>query len=251
MDITQSFYDNMASQYDKLFLDWEATTHEQAEILERIISEHGLDRDARVLDCACGIGTQAIGLAALGYDVTASDISDGELAEARVRAEKNNVRIRFEHVDFRTLSDVFDGDFDVVMAMDNALPHMLTSEDLASAIGSIVRQVRPGGIFIASIRDYDELLEKKPPSSPPYIHKTAEGQRVSFQTWEWEGENYHLVQYIIDDEEMLQISKFECEYYAVRKRELTDLLLANGFSGVSWKTPEESAFYQPIVVARR
>ena len=251
MDITQSFYDNMASQYDKLFLDWEATTHEQAEILERIISEHGLDRDARVLDCACGIGTQAIGLAALGYDVTASDISDGELAEARVRAEKNNVRIRFEHVDFRTLSDVFDGDFDVVMAMDNALPHMLTSEDLASAIGSIVRQVRPGGIFIASIRDYDELLEKKPPYSPPYIHKTAEGQRVSFQTWEWEGENYHLVQYIIDDEEMLQISKFECEYYAVRKRELTDLLLANGFSGVSWKTPEESAFYQPIVVARR
>lgn len=251
MDITQSFYDNMASQYDKLFLDWEATTHEQAEILERIISEHGLDRDARVLDCACGIGTQAIGLAALGYDVTASDISDGELAEARVRAEKNNVRIRFEHVDFRTLSDVFDGDFDVVMAMDNALPHMLTSEDLASAIGSIVRQVRPGGIFIASIRDYDELLEKKPPYSPPYIHKTAEGQRVSFQTWEWEGENYHLVQYIIDDEEMLQISKFECEYRAVRKRELTDLFLANGFSGVSWKTPEESAFYQPIVVARR
>ena len=204
-----------------------------------------------MLDCACGIGTQAIGLAALGYDVTGSDISDGELAEARARAEKNNVRIRFEHVDFRTLSDVFDGDFDVVMAMDNALPHMLTSEDLASAIGSIVRQVRPGGIFIASIRDYDELLEKKPPYSPPYIHKTAEGQRVSFQTWEWEGENYHLVQYIIDDEEMLQISKFECEYRAVRKRELTDLFLANGFSGVSWKTPEESAFYQPIVVARR
>lgn len=128
---------------------------------------------------------------------------------------------------------------------------MLTSEDLASAIGSIVRQVRPGGIFIASIRDYDELLEKKPPYSPPYIHKTAEGQRVSFQTWECEGENYHLVQYIIDDEEMLQISKLECEYRAVRKRELTDLFLANGFSGVSWKTPEESAFYQPIVVARR
>ena len=24
MDITQTFYDNMASQYDKLFLDWNA-----------------------------------------------------------------------------------------------------------------------------------------------------------------------------------------------------------------------------------
>ena len=251
MDITQSFYDNMASQYDKLFLDWEATTHEQAKILERIISDHGLKRDARVLDCACGIGTQAIGLAALGYDVTASDISDGELAEARARAEKGGVRIRFEHADFRALSDVFDGGFDVVMAMDNALPHMLTSEDLASAIGSISRQVRPGGIFVASIRDYDELLKRKPPYSPPYIHKTAEGQRVSFQTWEWEGESYRLVQYIIDDEGTLQISKFECAYRATRRQELTDLFLANGFGEVSWMMPDVTAFYQPIVVARR
>ena len=28
MDITQTFYDNMASRYDKLFLDWNATTQE-------------------------------------------------------------------------------------------------------------------------------------------------------------------------------------------------------------------------------
>ena len=251
MDITQSFYDSMASQYDKLFLDWEATTHDQAQILEGIISDHGLGRDARVLDCACGIGTQAIGLAALGYDVTASDISDGELAEARARAQGNGVRIRFEHADFRFLSDVFDEGFDVVMAMDNALPHMLTSEDLALAIGSIAQQVRPGGIFVASIRDYDELLQKKPPYSPPYIHRTAEGQRVSFQTWEWEGENYRLVQYIIDDGEALQFGKFECEYRATRRQELTDLLLASGFGEVSWKMPDETGFYQPIVVARK
>ena len=251
MDITQSFYDSMASQYDKLFLDWEATTHEQAQILEGIISDHVIGRDARVLDCACGIGTQAIGLAALGYDVTASDISDGELAEARARAERNGVHIRFEHADFRFLSDVFDGGFDVVMAMDNALPHMLTSEDLALAIGSIAQQVMPGGVFVASIRDYDELLQKRPPYSPPYIHKTAEGQRVSFQTWEWEGENYRLVQYIIDDGEALQVGKFECEYRATRRQELTDLLLASGFCEVSWKMPDETGFYQPIVVARR
>ena len=30
MDIIQTFYDNMASQYDKLFMDWNATTQEQA-----------------------------------------------------------------------------------------------------------------------------------------------------------------------------------------------------------------------------
>ena len=65
MDITQTFYDNLASQYDKLFLDWQAATREQAVILDRIFREQGFDHSARILDCACGIGTQAIGLAAI------------------------------------------------------------------------------------------------------------------------------------------------------------------------------------------
>jgi SAM-dependent methyltransferase len=251
MDITQTFYDNMATQYDKLFQDWQATTHEQAVMLSKIITENGFDKTAQILDCACGIGTQSIGLASLGYHVTASDISDGELAEARKRAEDNGVRIRFEYADFCALSKTFSEQFDIVIAMDNALPHMLTSEALGAAVRSITGQIRPGGIFVASIRDYDKLLTEKPPYSPPYIHKTGNGQRVSFQTWVWKDDNYQLTQYIIDDGETLQVSKFVCEYRAARRKELTDLLLSNDCSDVVWKFPEETGFYQPIVVARK
>lgn len=251
MDITQTFYDNMATQYDKLFQDWHATTREQAVILNRIFVDNGFGRTAQILDCACGIGTQAIGLAALGYHVTASDISDGELAEAADRAEKNGVKIRFEHADFCALSDTFSEQFDIVIAMDNALPHMLTGEALESAVRSITGQLKPGGIFVASIRDYDSLLAEKPPYSPPYIHKTEKGQRVSFQTWVWSGNNYQLTQYIIDDEDNLQISKFVCEYRATHREELTNLLRANGCRDVVWMFPDETGFYQPIVVARK
>ena len=251
MDITQSFYDNMASQYDKLFLDWHATTKEQAVILNRIFSNNGFSTNAHVLDCACGIGTQAIGLANLGYQVTSSDISDEELVEAKARAESQGLTIRFEHVDFRALSDTFSEQFDIVIAMDNALPHMLTREDLESAVQSIIRQTRAGGLFVASIRDYDSLLQEKPPYSPPYIHKTEKGQRVSFQTWAWHGDNYHLTQYIIEDGETLHISKYECEYRATRREELTKLLLDSGCSEVEWKFPEETGFYQPVLVARK
>lgn len=168
----QTFYNNLAAQYDKLFLNWQDTTRQQAEILEKIFKSNGYDCAANILDCACGIGTQA---------------------------------------DFHTLSDTFSEKFDVIIAMDNALPHMLTAKDLAAAIKSIVNQIEQNGIFVASIRDYDSLLDKKPPYSPPYIHKTDEGQRVSFQTWEWKDENYKLTQYIVEDEESLQVSKFECE----------------------------------------
>ena len=251
MSITQTFYDNLASQYDKLFLDWQATTQEQAHSLDRIFTANGFDKSANILDCACGIGTQTIGLAAIGYNVTGSDISDGEIAEAKERAKKNNVSVSFEHANFCALSDTFFAQFDIVIAMDNALPHMLTSNDLASAIKSIVNQIKDGGIFVASIRDYDALLMDKPPYSPPYIHKTAKGQRVSFQTWTWEGDNYRLIQYIVDDEDTLQVSKFECEYRATRRQEMTDLLMENGCSEVVWMFPKETGFYQPIVVAKK
>ena len=251
MDITQTFYDDLASQYDQLFLDWQSTTREQAVILDKIFRDHGFDTTARVLDCACGIGTQAIGLAALGYPVTASDISEGELAEARQRAAQNNVEILFKQADFRTLGETFSQPFDIVIVMDNALPHMLTRDDLEAALRSITRQMAPGGLFAASIRDYDALLQSRPPYSPPYIHQTEQGQRVSFQTWTWDGDHYRLVQYIIDDESALSVSKFTCEYRATRRAELTELLRSCGCGDVVWTFPEETGFYQPIVVARK
>lgn len=251
MNITQTFYDKLASQYDKLFLDWQATTVEQAVILDKLFRNYGFDNSAHVLDCACGIGTQAIGLASLGYNVTASDISEGELCEAKERARKNNVDIRFEKADFCALSEAFSDKYDIVIAMDNALPHMLSSKALESAVMSISKQIAPGGLFVASIRDYDALLKSKPPYSPPYIHKTPDGQRVSFQTWTWNEDIYKLTQYIIDDETSLQISKFECEYRATRREELTNLLLSNGCSKVDWLFTEDTEFYQPIVIARK
>lgn len=181
----QTFYDNMASQYDKLFMDWQASTREQAELLNTIFQNYGYGNNAKLLDCSCGIGTQAIGLALLGYDVTASDISDKELEEAKKRAAEN------------------------------------------------------------------KLLEEKPSYSAPYIHKTDKGQRVSFQTWDWMGDNYKFTQYIIDDEGEPQLCRFECEYRAVRRKELTEMLLKYGCREATWKMPEETGFYQPIVVARR
>lgn len=251
MDIIQTFYDKLASQYDKLFLDWQATTKEQSEILDKLFKDNGYDEKDRILDCACGIGTQAIGLASMGYNVTASDISDGELEEARARATKNEVNICFENADFRMLSKTFSQEFEIIIAMDNALPHMLTKSDLEMAIKSITSRLATGGMFVASIRDYDALLDDKPPYSAPYIHKTEKGQRVSFQTWNWDGDRYKLIQYIIEDEETLKTNKFECEYRAVLREELEKTLLSNGCSSVVWKFPKETGFYQPIVIAKK
>lgn len=251
MSIIQTFYDNLASQYDKLFLDWRETTREQAAILDKLFIQNNFDKSSRILDCACGIGTQTIGIFELGYDVAASDISDEELKEAKKRADKEGFHIRFEKADFCALSETFTEKFDIIIAMDNALPHMLTESALETAVTSISNQIEDGGMFIASIRDYDALLVNKPPYSPPYIYETETGKRVCFQTWDWQGENYKLTQYIINDEQDLKISKFECEYRAVKREELKNLLLKNGFCEAEWKFQSETGFYQPIIIAKK
>ena len=250
-NIVQSFYDSMASQYDKFYLDWQTAVKKEAVFLSELFKRYGFDSSARILDCACGIGTQAIGLAALGYSVTASDISANEIEEAEKRAAENNTEICFKQADFCALSDVFSEKYDIVIAMDNALPHMLSGESLEKAVKSIVNQISDGGLFVASIRDYDRMLKEKPAFSAPYVHKTEKGQRVLFQTWDWAGDNYQFIQYIIEDEGTAKISKFECEYRATKREEITKLLHANGCREVIWEYPEKTGFYQPVVIARK
>ena len=43
---------------------------------------------ARILDCSCGIGTFAIALAKLGYEVSGSDGSPGMIEQARLAVKK-------------------------------------------------------------------------------------------------------------------------------------------------------------------
>ena len=75
----------------------------------------GFDTNCRILDCACGIGTQAIGLASLGYNVTGSDISSKEVVEAKWEAIRRNLNIRFAYTDFRKLADAFKDKFDIII----------------------------------------------------------------------------------------------------------------------------------------
>ena len=253
MDIVQNFYDNLASSYYKLFDNWNDDVKTQAEMMQKIFNRYGVSKTATVLDCAAGIGTQAIGLSKLNYSVTASDISEKALLKAKTTAKEYGVNVTFKKADFRELSSVILNDFNVVIAMDNALPHALTEDDLKRAVNSIISVIKDDGIFVGSIRDYDALLKDKPPYSPPYIHKTESGQRVCFQTWNWKCDNYELTQYIIEDENGAEVktSKFSCEYRAVTREELTRLFINGGCKKVDWLFPEETGFYQPIIVASK
>jgi 2-polyprenyl-3-methyl-5-hydroxy-6-metoxy-1,4-benzoquinol methylase len=86
-DGVHDFYDELAGEYNMIFEDWEASIARQAAALGAILErECGPANLVRILDCACGVGTQALGLARRGFRVTGADVSPRAIARARLEA---------------------------------------------------------------------------------------------------------------------------------------------------------------------
>src|SRR5688572_33193858 len=124
------FYDALAPAYHLSYADWNASIPRQAAALDEIFRHRGVQPSASILDAACGIGTQSLGLAALGYDVTGSDISAGAIARALDEAAARNLSIAFSIADLRSAARHHRRTFDAVIACDNVIPHLLSDAEL-------------------------------------------------------------------------------------------------------------------------
>ena len=245
------FYESLADYYHLIFEDWDRSIQRQAKILDLIISRELPKRPLNVLDCACGIGTQALGFASLGHHVVASDLSAMEVRRAEREASLRLLNIEFHVSDMTDLSEIPDAHFDVVAALDNALPH-LTASELVQAIKTIASRLNSGGLFIASIRDYDQLLQQRPAIQEPAFFGSEGTRRIVHQVWDWTGEaEYKLHLYISrQDGQQWKTLHFVAEYRCVKRRELSDVLRSTGFQEPVWLMPSESGYYQPLVLAR-
>ncbi|NYF90906.1 class I SAM-dependent methyltransferase [Tunturiibacter empetritectus] len=250
-DQALSFYDSMADYYHLIFEDWDRSIQRQAKILDTVISRELPDQHLRILDCACGIGTQALGLAARGHHVVGSDISPMEVTRAAREAYARGLNIEFYVSDMTDLKEIPETGFDVVAAFDNALPH-LTSDELIHAVRAMASRLNSGGLFIASIRDYDLLLQQKPAMQEPAFFGSKGSRRIVHQVWDWtEAARYTLHLYItIKADQGWTTHHFVSEYRCVRRQELSDALRSVGFEEPVWLMPRESDYHQPLVLAR-
>lgn len=252
-DSVLEFYEQLASDYHLIFADWQKTVLWQAEVLDKLI-RNKMQHPLTVLDCTCGIGTQAIGLATRGYQVHATDLSPASVKLAKQAAESFGVALTFDVADLRSLKTEIEGEFNVVISCDNALPHLLSNEDLQLAAHHLWFKLKPNGLLIASIRDYDQAIDKKPRSTMPQMFDSPEGRRVVFQVWDWskDGNTYQVHHFIVREiAGDWQTQHYITHYRALLRDELNQILQAAGFSDIDWQMPEVSGYYQPLVVARK
>jgi SAM-dependent methyltransferase len=246
------FYDELAASYHLIFEDWDAAIDRQARRIDSLLRTVIPSWPLRILDCACGIGTQSLGLAALGHRVSASDLSTGAVERARREAALRGLTIPFSVSDMTSLREVPESGFDAVIAMDNALPHLSTAQ-LRRAAAAIRSKLRPGGLFIASMRDYDALIQEKPIIQKPVFYGAPGSRRIVHQVWDWVTEtSYVLHVYItLESEQGWEARHFVSHYRCLQREELSRILADAGFHPIRWLMPPESGSNQSIVLARR
>ncbi len=254
----RSFYDALAQDYDSIFADWEASTRRQGRVIEALIEgalrPAGEGATARsILDVSCGMGTQAIGLARRGHIVTGRDLSCELLARAREESRRRGLSIRLEAGDMRRARPEDRGRFDAVIAFDNSLPHLDRDEELVSAFRAMAQALRPDGVALASIRDYDAMLERpvsqRPRFDPPRLTGSPDARRISLQLWDWhaDGERYTLHHITLQERaDGWPSASRRVTYRALRRSRLSALARSGGLAGIEWLMPNTTGFYQPV-----
>ncbi len=183
---TNDFYDAIAEYYTLFNRDWEVRLEREGLSLRSIFRRQGIER---VLDAACGAGAQSIPLAQLGFDVVAVDPSPGMLKKAQELAADYGVagKIRFERADFLHLHDVVSGPFDAVVCKGNALPHLLLDLEIETTLRTFYELLRPGGLLVIGMRDFDLFIEGRPRFLPGFVHDFDDGSEfITFDLWEWQ-----------------------------------------------------------------
>ncbi|WP_377267851.1 class I SAM-dependent methyltransferase [Peterkaempfera sp. SMS 1(5)a] len=249
----RDFYDELAPDYHLIFRDWDTSMAYQAEVLDGLVRRRLGAGPHRVLDCSCGIGTQAIGLALGGHQVVASDLSPVAAARAAAEATTRGTVIQAAAADMRLLpfqSSVFD----VLVCADNSLPHLLSAQDLRAALAGMRRVLRDDGLLVITVRDYDEARRNQPTAAPPQVSETHEGRAITFQLWHWhkDGEHYDLEHFqLTPADSTWNVGVRRTTYWALTRSQLTEFVAEAGFTDVTWHTPASSGYYQPVLTAQR
>jgi SAM-dependent methyltransferase len=212
-------YDTLADVYDWLVPEALLEPEGSAAAFDPVLEE--LPAGARVLDCACGTGTLAAGLALRGFDVTASDASPEMVARTRALGVRAEVR-RWEELE--------GGPYDAVFCVGNSITH---ARDRRAAFAGMRRVLRDGGLLAVTSRTWERPQE----AGEEVVERHGRRARVT-RTWH-PGELGVTVTFEDDGTTYAE----RLRHWPFTHGELQDDLLASGFTPATTTFDPEVARY--------
>ena len=147
-------YHSLAGVYEFLVPEPLLSPEGSAAVFDDVLA--GLAPGARVLDCACGTGTLAVGLALRSYEVDASDASPEMIVRTRALAQSRGARVGAEVARWDALAC---GPYDAVFCVGNSLTHAAGEEGRRAALGGMRGVLRDGGVLALTSRNWERPQE--------------------------------------------------------------------------------------------
>ena len=151
------FYSRFATDYDSMTYDrtrWKKVAQQYT----RIFAGKSI---RRILDAGCGTGGECMVLAQAGYEVTGVDATIGLIKIAMNKAAEQELPVKFQVDDIRSLKTIPDSSVDAVICRGNTLPHLLTTEDLKAALRSFARVTDSDGLLLIQWLNYERILRNR------------------------------------------------------------------------------------------
>lgn len=246
---TNAFYDAIADFYPLFYKDWEVQLEREGLTLRSIFRNKGVET---ILDVACGPGTQSIPLAKLGFNVVGVDPSAELLKKAQRTADDYQVSVEWHRADFLSLNEVVDAPFDAIVCKGNSLPHLLTDDEIEVTIQTFFELLRPGGVLVIGVRDFEMMLTHRPRFLPGFDHQDDnDSEFITFDIWEWENgppviatQNLFMIR---GDGKEYQTIKRTVQFRPLSTDELKVVLLEQKFEDID----QTSDRWEQIITARK
>jgi SAM-dependent methyltransferase len=161
------FYTEYAWAFDLLI---DRPVRKECAVIAAWLVERGVVADARLLDAGCGTGRYASELARRGYAVHGIDLSS-ELVAVAAQAARDPGMLSFAVGDILALPAA---EYDGVLCR-GVLNDLLDDDQRERAFAAFARTLRPGGVIVLDVREWEASLERK--AREPLFRKSVDTDR--------------------------------------------------------------------------
>ena len=140
-----------------LQLNWTSGTA-SPELVD-LVYKGKIKKGSKIMELGCGLGAEAIFMAARGMNVTAIDLSEDALSAAKKIADCYGVSVNWKVANVLE-DDLGDEQYDVIT--DQGCYHHMEPEEKTVYLEQVVKHLKPGGMFVLRC-----FSDKFPPGGQP------------------------------------------------------------------------------------